>query len=237
MALPKIMHPQFDIKVPSTGKKLKFRQFLVKEEKVLLVAKTSEDDTDILTAIKQVVQNCAMDESFNVNNIAIFDLEYIFLKLRALSVTNVIKLSFKDYEDEKVYDFDVNLDEIEIEIPKDTSNRIIISDKTGIMMKYATADLYSDTEFLESKPEDMALALIVRCIDKIYDEDSVYDAKTFSREELREFIEDLDVKTFEKINDFLAATPKLMHVIKYKNSLDHDRVIELSSLNDFFMLR
>jgi hypothetical protein len=237
MALPKIMYPQFDVLVPSQGKKYKFRQFLVKEEKILLVAKTSSEDNDILTAIKQVVQNCSLDDSFNADTIAVFDLEYIFLKLRGLSVGNIIKLSYKDFEDEKVYDFDVNLDEINIEMPKDISNKISIFDKNGLIMKYPSASIYSDKEFLSSTPEDAAIELIVRCIDKIYDPESVYEAKNFTREELIEFVNNIDVKAFEKINEFLSTAPKLKHTINYKNSLGNDRKIELSSLNDFFMLR
>lgn len=237
MALPKIMYPQFEILVPSLGKKMKFRQFLVKEEKILLVAKSSGEENDILTAIKQVVQNCSMDDGFDVDKIAVFDLEYIFLKIRAVSVGNIIKLSYKDFEDEKVYDFDVNLDEISMEMPKDVSNKISIVGKNGVVMKYAPASIYSDKEFLASAPEDAAVELIIRCIDKIYDEDSVYDAKNFTHEELLEFVNNIDIKAFEKINEFLSSAPKLKHTINYKNSLGNDRKIELSSLNDFFMLR
>jgi hypothetical protein len=237
MALPKIMYPQFDINIPSLKTKQKFRQFLVKEEKILLVAKTSAEDNDILAAIKQVVQNCSIDDNFNVDKIAVFDLEYIFLKLRAISVGNIIKLSYKDFEDEKIYDLEVNLDEIDIEIPKEISNKISIFDKNGIVMRYAPASIYSDTKFLSSSTEEATIELIVRCIDKIYDENSVYDSKNFTREELLEYVNNIDLKAFEKINDFLNSAPKLKHTINYKNSLGNDRKIELSSLNDFFMLR
>jgi hypothetical protein len=237
MSLPKIMYPQFDILVPSLNKKMKFRQFLVREEKILLVAKTSNEDNDILTAIKQVVNNCSMDPTFDVDTISVFDLEYLFLKIRSLSVSNVIKLSYKDYEDEKLYEFEINLDEIVLEMPKDVSNKISIIGKNGIVMRYPPASIYSDKEFLNATPEDAAIELIVRCIDKIYDEESVYDPKNFSRQELLDFINQIDIKTFEKINEFLATAPKLKHTITYKNSFGNDRKIELSSLNDFFMLR
>jgi len=237
MALPKIMYPQFEILVPSLGTKHKFRQFLVKEEKILLVAKTSGEDNDILTAIKQVVQNCSTEDNFDVDKIAVFDLEYIFLKLRSVSVGNIIKLSYKDFEDEKIYDFDVNLDEVNIEMPKDVSNKVNIFGKNGVVLKYAPANIYSDKKFLASSPEDATVELIVRCIDRIYDEETVYDAKNFSHEELVEFVNNIDVKAFEKINEFLSSAPRLQHTINYKNSLGNDRKIELSSLNDFFMLR
>jgi hypothetical protein len=237
MSLPKIMYPQFDILIPSTGKKMKFRQFLVKEEKILLVAKSSEDDNDILTAIKQVVNNCSLDASFDIDKISVFDLEYLFLKIRAISVSNVIKLSFKDFEDEKVYDFDVDLNQVEIEMPKDIPNKINIFGKNGIVMRYPSASIYSDKEFLTSTVEDASIELIIRCIDKVYDAESVYDVKTVSREELLEFINNIDIKSFEKINEFLSNAPKLKHVIDYKNSLGNDRKIILTTLNDFFTLR
>jgi hypothetical protein len=237
MPLPKIMYPQFELTVPSTGKKLKFRQFLVKEEKILLVAKTSNEDKDILRAIKQVVQNTSLEDSFDIDKITVFDLEYLFLKLRALSVGNIVKLSFRDYEDDKLYDFDVDLEKVEVTLPKDVNNKINIVDKNGIVMRYPPASIYSDEEFLNTPPEDANIELIIRCIEKVYDAETVYEPKNFSKEELIDFINLIDIKSFEKINQFLSNAPKLMHVINYKNSLGNDRKIELSSLNDFFMLR
>ena len=237
MALPKIMYPQFDILIPSLNKKSKFRQFLVKEEKILLTAKSSADDSDILTAISQIVQNCALNESFDVNKIAIFDLEYIFVRLRGLSVSNKVTLSYKDFEDSKLYDFDVDIDKIEIEKSSNTSSKIMITDKIGVNMRYPSASIYSDKEFLSSSPEEATVELIIRCIDKIFDEDNIYDPSTFSREEMLEFINSIDIISFEKINEYLANAPKMKYVIKYKNSLNNDRQIVLSTINDFFTLR
>ena len=231
------MHPVFEILVPSLKTKMKFRQFLVKEEKVLLVAKTSNEETDILAAIKQIVQNCSEEPSFNVDNLSIFDLEYIFLKLRGLSVNNVVNLSYRDFEDNKVYDFEVNLDDVKIIEPKQVENKIPVSDGVGIIMRYPSASLYSDKKFLSNSKEDAPIDLVIRCIDKVYDSDNVYDAKTFSYEQLLEFVDNLDVKSFDKLTDFLANAPRLSYTIKYKNSLGNDREIELSALNDFFMLR
>lgn len=231
------MYPQFDINIPSLNKKMKFRQMLVREEKILLVAKTSKDDNDILTAIKQVVQNCSLDDTFNTDNIALFDLEYIFTRLRAISISNIIKLSFKDFEDDKVYDFDVDLDKVKIDVPKKLDNKITITDTEGLLLKWPSGNIYSDKKFLESTAEDATVELIVRCIDKVYDADTVYDAVTFTREEIKDFVENLDVKTFDKINEYLSNAPKMSYTIEYKNSLGNDRKIELSSLNDFFTLR
>ena len=233
--LPKINHPTFHIKIPSTGKKCLFRQFLVREEKILLMAKASEDPADVFRAVKQVVNNCAVDDSFDVDKLAMFDLEYLFLKLRALSVSNVINVTYRDNEDEKTYDFSINLDEVEVKFPEGVEKVIKINETTGVVMKYPVANLLDDREFLQSG-EDSFYELIVRCIDKIYNGEDVYDSSTVDKDELETFLDDLDIKVFEKIQNFMASVPKLYHKIEYKNSNGNDRVIELNTLTDFFTL-
>jgi T4 bacteriophage base plate protein len=234
--LPKIDYPVNAIKVPSTGKSIKFRPFLVKEEKLLLMAKESNNESDILHAIKQVVNNCSTEPKFDVDSLTIFDVEYVFLKLRSMSVDNKITVSYKDFEDEKVYEFEIDLNQVEVDFPKDCDKNIKISSKSGILLKYPSASLYDDKEFMESDKEYL-FELIVRCIDKIYEGDNIYESKDYKLADLRSFIENIDIKTFEKIKLFLVNLPKLKHVIKYKNSLGNDREIVLTSLTDFFTLR
>lgn len=235
MSLPKITYPQIMLTIPSTKKKVGFRPFLVKEEKILLMAKLSAEESDILIAIKQVVNNCALDE-FDVNAISLFDLEYLFIQLRAASVNDTVQVSYRDNEDDKVYDFDVTLKDIEVKFPEKFDNKIRITDGTGLVMKFPNSSLYEDKEFLESG-EDSFFQLILRCIDKVYDENEVYEVSQYNKKELEEYIENLDIKTFEKIQDFMINQPKLSYVIKYKNSLGNDREIELTTLSDFFTLR
>ena len=236
MSLPKIDYPSYTIKIPSLGKSVKFRPFLVKEEKLLLMAKQSENDNDILSAVRQVVNNCAIDSNFDIDKIAIFDLEYIFLKLRAFSIDNIVKVSYKDYEDEKIYDFQIDLNQIDIKVPKGIDNTVKISEKSGILMKYPSSKLYEDKDFLNLE-KDYMFELLVRCIDKIYLEDEVFDPSNYSRDEISEFLENLNVKAFEDMQKFLLTVPKMEHKIKYKNSLGNDRQITLNSLNDFFTFR
>lgn len=236
MSLPKISYPINSINVPSMKKVFKFRPFLVKEEKLLLMAKESGVDTDILHAIKQVVNNCAVDDRFDVDKLAIFDLEYVFLKLRAMSVDNLVKVSYKDFQDEKVYEFDIDLNTIEMEIPKTLKNKIEITKDSGIILKYPSASLYDDKELLESD-KNYLYELIARCIETVYEGENVFESKDYSLKDIKDFMDSLDVKTFEKIKEFLVNLPKLKYVIKYKNSLDNDREIELNSLNDFFTFR
>ena len=234
--LPKIAHPSFKIEIPSLKKKVSFRPFLVKEEKVLLMAKTSEDPTDILTAVKNVVSACCMSDDLNIDSLAIFDLEYIFLKIRSNSVSNKVSLTFQDTEDKREYKFDVDLDTVTIEFPPNSSNKIVISDEMGLIMKYPPASLYDDKNFLNLQ-EDALFELIVRCIDKIYVNDVIHETSSYKPEEIAKWMDDMDSKTFEKIQAFLNNVPRMQYIIKYKNSLGNDRKIELNSLTDFFTLR
>ena len=236
MTLPKISYPTYTIKVPSTKKNVKFRPFLVKEEKLLLMAKESENNADILQSIKQIVNNCCLDENFDNEKLTIFDLEYIFIKLRAFSVDNIVKVSYKDEEDGQNYDFEVDLNAVEVEFPEKNENNIKITDTFGILMKYPSASLYEDKDFLNLE-KDYLFELIIRCIDKIYEGDNVFEAKNYTMKELGDFLENLDSKTFVSIQDFLMNSPKLLHVMKYKNSLGNEKEIRLSSLNDFFTFR
>mgnify|MGYP003345214522 CR=1 FL=1 len=236
MSLPKISYPVHTIQIPSTKKNAKFRPFLVKEEKLLLMAKESQNNADILQSIKQIVNNCCLDDNFDDKKITIFDLEYLFIKLRAFSVDNVVKVSYRDEEDNQNYDFEIDLEEVKIDFPEKNDNNIKISDKFGILMKYPSASLYEDTDFL-NLDKDYLFELIVRCIDKIYEGDNVFEAKNYSTKELGDFLENLDSKTFVSIQNFLMNSPKLLHVLHYKNSLGKDKQITLSSLNDFFTFR
>lgn len=231
--LPKIDQPIYNIKLPSTSETFRFRPFLVKEEKLLLMAKESQNLSDILTAIKQIVGNCSVDKKFNVDKIALFDLEFIFLKLRSFSVNNIVKVAYRDNEDEKVYNFEVDLEKVEVKFPEKLDSVIKITEKSGIIMRHPPATLYDDQDFLNLENEYL-FELIVRCIDKIYNEEEVYESKDYKKEELSEFLENLSIKTFEEIQNFLVNTPKLEYTIKYKNENNNDREIVLSSLNDFF---
>lgn len=234
--LPKIEYPIHKIKIPSLKKEYPFRPFLVKEEKLLLMSKESENASDTLSAIKQIINNCCLDRKLDINKLAIFDLEYIFLKLRAISVNNVVKVTYKDNEDEKLYNFEINLDQIQIKYPDKIDNNIKITDNSGIVMRYPSAALYDDQEFLNLEKNYM-FELIIRCIESIYYEDQIYLCKDYKKEELIDFLDSLDIKTFEKIQTFLVNVPKMEYVINYKNSMGNDREIILNSLNDFFSWR
>ena len=233
MPLPKIDQPLFDMTIPSTGKKIVFRPFLVKEEKILLIAQQSGNDSEIIRAIKQILNNCIQDE-IDLDTFTIFDLEYAFLKLRARSVNNVVKLAYRDTEDDEVYNFELDLDAIEIEMPEKINSKIIITDEVGMTMKFPSASITDNMTDFDNEV-DLMTFFIVNCIDTIYDEEKVYVANDFSGEEISEFLDGLDVKTFEKIREFFESVPRLYHKIEYTNSIGNERSIELTSLKDFFM--
>lgn len=233
MALPKIDQPLFDMTVPSTGKTVTFRPFLVKEEKLLLIAQSSDNDTDMIRAIKQVLGNCIIDD-IDIDSLATFDLEYMFIKLRAKSVNNIIKLSYRDNEDDELYDFEVDLDDIELEMPKNVNPKIKINDTVGMTMHYPSASITDKLREFNNEVELLTF-FITNCIDTIYDEENVYIANEYSEAELGEFLDSLNIETFEKIREFFETIPKVQHTLNYKNKLGNDRSIVLSSLRDFFM--
>lgn len=233
MRLPKIDQPLFDMIIPSTGRKIAFRPFLVKEEKILLIAQQSGNDSEIIRAIKQILTNCIVDD-IDLDTFAIFDLEYAFLKLRSKSVNNVVKLSYRDTEDDEVYDFELDLDTIEIDMPESINSKIEITKDVGMTMKYPSASITDRMKEFDNEV-DLMTFFIVNCVDTIYDDENVYVADDFSEEEISEFLDGLDVKTFEKIREFFESVPRLYHKIEYTNIGGNQRSIELSSLKDFFM--
>ena len=236
MPLPKVKHPIYEFTIPSTKKKESFRPFLVKEEKILLIAKASEDPADSLRAVKQIVNNCAISDSFDVDKLPIFDLEYLFLQLRAVSVSNVVQVSYRDSEDRKVYDFTIDLKDVKVQFPESIDSIVKVTDSMGFVMKWPAASLLDDKQYFNTG-DDAYYELILRCIDKIYDGDDIYNPADYSLKEIEEFIDDCGIETLGKIQSFMSNAPRLYHKLTYTNSNGKERVIELTSLTDFFTLR
>lgn len=236
MPLPKLKHPLYEFVIPSTKKKLKFRPFLVKEEKLLLMAKETADVAESLRAMKQIVNNCCAEKSFDVEELTLFDLEYLFLQLRAVSVNNMVSVSYRDNEDNEIYTFDIDLKEVNVLFPEGSDPIIKIDDKTGIIMRYPTTKILDDKEYFNTG-DQAYFELILRCMDKIYDGDEVYECKNVSLKDREEFLDHLDITVFDKIQKFMNAAPRLYHKLEYVNRHGNKRVIELTSIVDFFTLR
>lgn len=234
MSLPKIIHPLFDVVIPSTKNKIKMRPFLVKEEKILLIAQTSENPSDIVEAIKQVINNCFVD-SVDIDDLTTFDLEYLFVKLRARSVTQIIELKYTDPGTGKKYDLVVDLDQVEMKEDPRHKNKIELTETTGIILRYPKTDMINSVKQANTEV-DLFFGVIKYCIDKVYDEESVYSLSDFSEEEQNDFVNSLDVKTFTEIQTFLETMPKLHYEIPYQTEEGEEKKLTLSSLTDFFTL-
>lgn len=234
--LPKIQYPVFSETLPSNKKAVQFRPMLSKEEKILLMAKEGNDETEILNAVKQVVNNCILNEDIDVDRLPIFDLEYLFIKIRAVSISNVTKVSYKDGEDGVVRDFDINLDEVIVKFPENTKNEIILDNKVSIKMKYPEGILFSNKEFLNAQGQEAFEKLLSSCIDLIIEKEKVYRFDEAEASEKLAFLEALPITALNEMKEFLFNIPHVYYKINYTNDKGAKREIELSSLNDFFTL-
>jgi T4 bacteriophage base plate protein len=237
MKLPKIDHPTYDVIVPSTKKKVKVRPMLVKEEKILLMAKEGSNPYEIFQAIKQVVNNCIITGDFDSNKLTLFDLEYLFLRIRSVSIGNIVKVSYRD-EDGKDYPFDIDLEKIEVKFPEGIETTIKTGDTSGFKMKYPLATIYSTETFTSgtSSEADLIEELIINSIDDYFEGENVWRLAQQPRAEIKEFLDGLDILTFNKIRDFVANLPSLYYEVKYTNSNGKEQLIKLTTLTDFFML-
>lgn len=234
--LPKIQHPTFNVTIPSLQKVVRLRPFLVREEKILLMAQTSDNPKDIILALQQVVNNCLVDP-IDINTLTSFDIEYLFLKLRAKSVGNVIEMKYTDPEDGRQYDLQVNLDDVEIKHFEGHTNKIAITDTTGIILKYPKADMADNISNNISSEVELMFEVMRYCIDKFYDAKDTYQMSDYSKEEVEEFINTLDVDTFKHIQNFMETMPKLFYEINYVTKEGKEKKVTLQTLNDFFTLR
>jgi hypothetical protein len=236
--LPKINHPTQTIKIPSTNKSHCFRPFLVKEEKILLIAKESGDDDDIIRAVKQVVNNCAVDTSLRIDDLTLTDINFLFLRIRAFSIDSKVRATYIDRDDGNSYEFEIDLNKVEVIIPPSPSPNIKISKTQYIVLRYPRVSIYEDlAKYENARRAPIDYAMIASCIDKVFDGDEVFDTKNSSKAELFDFIDSMTTTTLGAISDFLNSTPQLNYTIEYTNSLGANRKIILSSLNDFFTFR
>jgi hypothetical protein len=234
MALPKLNVPIFELTLPISQRKIKFRPFLVKEEKILLIAQETGDRNSLINALIQIVNNCILEDNVDVEELPMVELEYLFLQLRSKSVNNVQKISLRDSEDEKLYELDVNLDDVEINSGNQVDKKIQLSDDIGIIMKVPNVKrMLSIENFTENETQN-GIEIFKACIDKIYDENNVYETSEYSKQELDEFVDTMSSKQFQQVQNYFTTLPKLSHTLKYTNSKGTKREFVLEGLADFF---
>jgi len=230
MPLPKAKFATFETQIPSTKQKIQYRQFQVAEEKILLMAKSSEDEGDIFKAIKQIVNNCVLDD-IDIDELCTFDIEYMFIKIRAVSVGNVIELTFQ--EGDGTYKFFVDLDEVKVTFPDNTTNIVQITEDQGIELRYPPASLF-DSRNTVMTGVDAYEYLAAKSIVKIFDGDEVFLAKDCSEQELLSFINTLDSASYQSVKKFLSSIPRIQHTVEYTDRTGVQRKLELNTLTDFF---
>jgi hypothetical protein len=214
MALPKIAVPKYQLKIPSTGKEVSYRPFLVKEEKILLIAMESDNETEITNAIRDIIQNCTYEE-LDVKNMPIFDIEYLFLQLRAKSKGEVIDLSFECERCKKPIAIQIDVSKLEVTRTEGHDTKIPLSDDVGVIMRYPSMEVQSIIDKDSSEVENI-FSTISFCIESIWDKETVYATKDHTKEELTEFLESLPDSSFTKIQKFFDTIPVLKHEVELK---------------------
>jgi len=238
MPLPKIASPTYHLELPSSGQEITFRPFLVKEEKVLVIALESEDTKQITTAIKNVIKSCILTKGVKVETLPTFDIEYLFLNIRGKSVGEEIEVNIICPDDEETQvPVTINLDDINVVKNEDHTNRIKLSDDLMMEMKYPSLDEFikNNFDFSDKNQMDQSFELIASCIDKIYSEDEVWVTEDCTKKELNEFLEQMNSSQFKDIEKFFETMPKLSHKLKVKNpKTKKESEVVLEGLASFF---
>ena len=240
MPLPKITTPTYELVLPSTGKKIKYRPFLVKEEKILILALESENIKQITTSVKSILKECIQTRGVKIDTLPIFDIEYLFLNVRGKSVSEALELIVTCPDDGKTtVPVKVYIDEIGVIKDPDHSNDIKLDDKLTLRLKYPSLDEFIKNNFDFSSRDEGALQqsfeIIATCIDQVYNEEESWAASDCTKKELIEWVETLNTNQFKLIESFFTSMPKLSHTIKVKNpNTKVESDVTLEGLASFF---
>jgi len=219
MSLPKPPVPTYELDVPSTGKTIKYRPFLVKEEKLLLMATESENDKEIRNAVVETLKSCILTPRIKVEEMSMFDLEYIFLRIRAKSVGEIVEMIFTAKDDGQTnIPYKLNLEEVEVIRPEGHDKKVMLTDTAGLIMKYPSMDQFIISQILQKdQTTEEVFDVVVDSVEQIFDGDEVWEAKTTPRKDIKEYLEGLTSKQFESIQKFFATMPKVSHKFELKN--------------------
>ena len=239
MPLPKINTPTYELELPSTGKKVKYRPFLVREEKILIMALESEDMKQITNSIVQTLSDCILNKTIKVQELSTFDIEYLFLNIRAKSVGESVEVNITCPDDgETTVSIEIDIDSIKVQKNKDHNNIIKLDDNLSMKLKYPSLEQFVENNFEISEDAtdvNKSLNMIVSCIDMVYDQEESWNASDCTKKELEEFIEQLNTKQFKEIETFFTTMPKLSHIVKVKNpNTNVESEVVLEGLASFF---
>ena len=239
MPLPKITTAEYELKLPSSGKTIKYRPFLVKEEKILILSLESEDRKQITSAVKQVLKECVLTKGVTIGHLPSFDIEYLFLNVRAKSVGETIDLVVTCGDDGKTeVPVTVPIDEIKVTKSDDHSQDIELSDGYTVRMRYPSLQQFIENNFTEVEGEDLvdkSFDMVANTIDMVYNDEEMFSASECTKKELKEWVETLTSAQFQKIEKFFETMPKLTHTLKVVNpNTKKENTVVLEGLSDFF---
>ena len=238
MPLPKIATPTYELELPSTGKPVQFRPFLVKEEKLLVLALESEDTKQITNAIKAVLKSCVLTKGIKVETLPTFDIEFLFLNIRAKSVGEVLEVNVICPDDEKTeVNVSINLEDIEVQKNEGHNKQIKLDENLMMEMKYPSLDEFikNNFDFGDSPNIDQSFDLISSCIDKIYNEEEVWSTSDCTKKEVKEFLEQMNSLQFKGVEKFFTTMPKLSHSVTFTNpKTGVESTVVLEGLSSFF---
>ena len=238
MPLPKISTPTYELELPSTGKTIKFRPFLVREEKLLVLALESDDPKEITNAIKAVLKDCIQTRGIKVETLPTFDIEYLFLNIRGKSVGEDIEVSVLCPDDGETYgEVQINIDDIKVLRDKEHTNKINIDDKLMMEMKYPSLNQFvkSNFDFKDDNQVDQSFDLIASCVDKVFSEDEAWTSEDFTKKEINDFLEQMNSSQFKQIEMFFTTMPKLSHEVEVLNPKTKKKnKVVLEGLSSFF---
>jgi hypothetical protein len=238
MNLPIINSPEFEAKIPSTGQEIFFRPFKVKEEKVLFMAMEGGEQKEIINAVTNVLSACITKGDVDIPSLAYFDIEYLFLKLRSKSVGEVVTLRFKhgnpDSECKHVQEYRLNLDEVQLKNADNLDDKIMLTDKIGVKLKYPNLQLAQKLGSLDMTKIDNVFGFIADSVEYIFDDENVYEET--SRDDIKDWLENLDQAQFDKIMEFFNDMPKLSHSFTYAcEKCGKEEKVHLEGLQSFFV--
>jgi hypothetical protein len=233
MPLPKIDMPLYEVKLPSNGKKIKFRPFTVKEEKILLTAQESQDTAQMITSIMQIINNCLVD--YDVEDLAVFDIEYVLINIRSKSVDSNVEFEIEDPDTKERVKLIMDLANVTVLKDENHTNKIKIDDNYTLILKYPSLEMISDMLDPETVTPEKTFEVLTSCIDKLATEEEVYNFKDFTKKEVDEFIESLHSDVVKRMKEFFDTIPKIRHEIPYVNSEGKENTFVVEGLQSFFI--